>query len=98
MTATNEAVRILADSGDQAAAVRLACIELVLQTTDTPADQAATQAEMIHDYVMAGSGPANPWSKEHWNLTGQMSMLQHNPGLARKMKAEAALGGGNDNA
>ncbi len=36
-------------------------------------------------------GQANPWSKESWNVTQQMMMLNSDPDKARLLKAEAGL-------
>ena len=36
-------------------------------------------------------GQANPWSKEGWNVTQQMMMLNSDPDKARLLKAEAGL-------
>ncbi len=36
-------------------------------------------------------GQANPWSKDSWNLTQQMVMLNSDPDKARLLKAEAGL-------
>jgi hypothetical protein len=32
---------------------------------------------------------ANPWRKEHWNMTEQLKLLNENPDLATKLKREA---------
>ena len=34
-------------------------------------------------------GQTNPWSKESWNITQQMMMLESDPDKARLLKAEA---------
>lgn len=36
-------------------------------------------------------GQANPWSKDSWNVTQQMMMLNSDPDKARLLKAEAGL-------
>ena len=36
-------------------------------------------------------GQANPWSKDSWNITQQMMMLNSDPDKARLLKAEAGL-------
>ncbi len=37
----------------------------------------------------AGSGVANPFRKESWNLTEQVKLLKNDPGLAARLKASA---------
>ena len=36
-------------------------------------------------------GQTNPWSKESWNITQQMMMLESDPDKARLLKAEAGI-------
>jgi hypothetical protein len=39
----------------------------------------------------AGTGEANPWKKETWNLTLQGKILREDPAKATRMKAEAGI-------
>jgi DNA repair exonuclease SbcCD ATPase subunit len=39
----------------------------------------------------AGTGEANPWKKETWNLTQQGKILMEDPAKATRMKAEAGV-------
>jgi chemotaxis protein histidine kinase CheA len=39
----------------------------------------------------AGTGEANPWKKESWNLTMQGKILMDDPAKATRMKAEAGI-------
>jgi len=39
----------------------------------------------------AGTGEANPWKKETWNLTMQGKILMEDPAKATRMKAEAGI-------
>jgi hypothetical protein len=39
----------------------------------------------------AGTGEANPWKKETWNLTQQGKILREDPAKATRMKAEAGV-------
>lgn len=39
----------------------------------------------------AGTGEANPWKKETWNLTMQGKILLEDPAKATRMKAEAGI-------
>jgi hypothetical protein len=39
----------------------------------------------------AGTGEANPWKKDSWNLTQQGKILRDDPAKATRMKAEAGI-------
>ena len=39
----------------------------------------------------AGTGEANPWKKDNWNLTQQGKILREDPAKATRMKAEAGI-------
>ena len=39
----------------------------------------------------AGTGEANPWKKDSWNLTMQGKILMEDPAKATRMKAEAGI-------
>ena len=39
----------------------------------------------------AGTGEANPWKKDNWNLTMQGKILKEDPAKATRMKAEAGV-------
>jgi len=39
----------------------------------------------------AGTGEANPWKKDNWNLTMQGKILREDPAKATRMKAEAGI-------
>ncbi len=39
----------------------------------------------------AGTGEANPWKKDSWNLTQQGKILREDPAKATRMKAEAGI-------